>query len=558
MPHRCLGILDITQIICEDLFEEDYLASLSSLAATCSYISDTALDVLWKEQNSLVPLLRTLPENLLTVAGNGDSEVYIDELDDQTLTLVNKIPATAWTRIQSYARRVRCLRLGEATGGTIVRSSSPHDPLARKVLAIDISVLDELLARTGGHPLFPRLQYLYFRDIEETLVHLVLPLSRLPPLTDVEVYMSAHDGSTDYAAFLERLLPVCPDLQTLSLTGDNTPPVEPELLKAISDAACACRSLKSAHLLDIDPRALAHLARTRSLSSLKIGLNSRLEKALHQRADVDIRWDDDIVLSDLVVEPELCGQLETLLNALHGNRLKVELFHMTCYEECDCSPGRSGCDPRVRNLELLAKAFDPAYMNEFAYVQSCDIPLGRGSVPASHVLQLATGYPKLTWLIVDCWVALADDDLTDIARALPQLELLMLDTRCPRPELSRTTRRVRTSLAALKSFAHYCPDIRYLSFWVNAARIPSTSRTSPLKANARQSVRLHFAESKFTDDYGVAGYLRHVFPAGCDIMLEPPEYEGLDDDYDPPEGYSDGTHKWIAVKEALRVLEKYT
>ena len=72
---------------------------------------------------------------------------------------------------------------------------------------------------------------------------------------------------------------------------------------------------------------------------------------------------------------------------------------------------------------------------------------------------------------------------------------------------------------------------------------------SPLKANARQSVRLHFAESKFTDDddYDVAGYLRHVFPGGCDIMLEPPECEGVDDEYDPSEGYSGGTHTWIAV-----------
>ena len=80
---------------------------------------------------------------------------------------------------------------------------------------------------------------------------------------------------------------------------------------------------------------------------------------------------------------------------------------------------------------------------------------------------------------------------------------------------------------------------------------------SLLKANARQSVRLHFAKSKFTDDYGVAGYLRHVFPTGCETMLEPPECEGVDDEYDPSEGYSDGMHKWIAVRDALRVWEKH-
>ena len=46
-------------------------------------------------------------------------------------------------------------------------------------------------------------------------------------------------------------------------------------------------------------------------------------------------------------------------------------------------------------------------------------------------------------------------------------------------------------------------------------------------------------------------------PCELQIMLEPPEYEGLDDDYDPSEGYSDGMHKWIAVRDALRVWEKH-
>ena len=70
-------------------------------------------------------------------------------------------------------------------------------------------------------------------------------------------------------------------------------------------------------------------------------------------------------------------------------------------------------------------------------------------------------------------------------------------------------------------------------------------------------MRLHFAKSKFTDDYGVAGYLRHVFPTGCETMLEPPECEGVDDEYDPSEGYSDGMHKWIAASrlgEACMIL----
>lgn len=57
--HRTLHILEIIV----DVFSLLDKKSLSVLARTCRSFHEPALDLLWREQESLLPLLKCLPQN---------------------------------------------------------------------------------------------------------------------------------------------------------------------------------------------------------------------------------------------------------------------------------------------------------------------------------------------------------------------------------------------------------------------------------------------------------------------------------------------------------------
>lgn len=59
--HHCLQIAEIQELIVEFLVLK---ADQVAVALTCSSLREPALDSLWKQQDSLLPLLSTLPRNL--------------------------------------------------------------------------------------------------------------------------------------------------------------------------------------------------------------------------------------------------------------------------------------------------------------------------------------------------------------------------------------------------------------------------------------------------------------------------------------------------------------
>lgn len=61
--HPFLHALDILGIVFEMVFEEPESGpkSMVALACTCRIFQDTALDILWRNIPSFVPLIRCLP-----------------------------------------------------------------------------------------------------------------------------------------------------------------------------------------------------------------------------------------------------------------------------------------------------------------------------------------------------------------------------------------------------------------------------------------------------------------------------------------------------------------
>ena len=63
MSLRCLDLPEIVRLICAELHRFQAYGSLAAFAATNTLICDVALAALWQWQDSLVYLLKTLPQH---------------------------------------------------------------------------------------------------------------------------------------------------------------------------------------------------------------------------------------------------------------------------------------------------------------------------------------------------------------------------------------------------------------------------------------------------------------------------------------------------------------
>jgi hypothetical protein len=67
--HACLNVDEILRLLACELVESGAKATTVAFACCCKSFEDTALDVLWETQSDLLPLLKSLPEDVWN--GNG-------------------------------------------------------------------------------------------------------------------------------------------------------------------------------------------------------------------------------------------------------------------------------------------------------------------------------------------------------------------------------------------------------------------------------------------------------------------------------------------------------
>ena len=66
--HACLNVDEIVRLIASELVSEGK-ATTVALACCCKIFEDPALDALWETQDQILPLLRTLPEDVWNDGG---------------------------------------------------------------------------------------------------------------------------------------------------------------------------------------------------------------------------------------------------------------------------------------------------------------------------------------------------------------------------------------------------------------------------------------------------------------------------------------------------------
>ncbi|KAJ7608502.1 hypothetical protein DFH06DRAFT_191995 [Mycena polygramma] len=239
--HRCLTIPEIVAIICTDLCPSspDFRRTLAALAITCQTFSGPALDCLWREQESVLPMLRCLPSTLVSIDRAGKWK------------FARPIQAVDWERPLVYARRVKALSLGPQQG--------------------DVSALRDILHLLSvcvpRGCLFPNLEQVLW-NYWTRLLYIGMLLS--PKLLGLTMLCTAN---SDNVSVLSTLADRCPSLKSLSISHPRRPGDQNyrnESYQTTSAAVCTLVGLESLTMGVPNVAALKHLAQLPSLKALHL------------------------------------------------------------------------------------------------------------------------------------------------------------------------------------------------------------------------------------------------------------------------------------------------
>ncbi|KAI6115152.1 hypothetical protein EDD16DRAFT_1892797 [Pisolithus croceorrhizus] len=161
--HPCLRIAEILDLIISFMVDERIHKpgevcgirhqDIERLARTCKAFRDPALDVLWRTQPSLSPLIMCLPNHLWTVK---------EEHPDWVVTLQKGPSPEDWLSLQKYSHRIRSFNY-----------------CSRRQLPVCQSTIDTVFSPNLSQELFPCLRTL---NLEVIGCGLVFPSLRAIPL----------------------------------------------------------------------------------------------------------------------------------------------------------------------------------------------------------------------------------------------------------------------------------------------------------------------------------------------------------------------------------------
>ncbi|KAJ6623297.1 hypothetical protein B0H10DRAFT_1786705, partial [Mycena sp. CBHHK59/15] len=214
-------------------------SDLAALARTCKAFEDPALNLLWKNQNSIENVLTCMPEDVWDrcVPDNGQKV---------RIRLRRAILPTDWERPLYYSQRVKSFTFNEMS-----RLSGPADRELFQTLRLSFP----------QRSLFPNIQKIFWNSKTGDFIPYI-PLFLGPGITDLflGVFHSASQLS-----LLSTLAAQCPSLKSATISSSRD---IPDQSQSISLLVRALHHLETLSVHCLDEAAFAHIARLPTLTSL--------------------------------------------------------------------------------------------------------------------------------------------------------------------------------------------------------------------------------------------------------------------------------------------------
>lgn len=483
--------------------------SISRLARTCKAICEPALDVLWRELDSLLPLVALFPNHLLKRTRRPG------------LGLV-KVPSTQdWDRLLEYGKRVRRITYSETSSAAIspavFATINDHSPVP--YILPNLQQLVWKVENTAA------LEY-SFLFMNPELQSLVLEIGHRVPKLDA--YLSKVCSLTQLTAFSFTSPTTLPQNFTDLLRSQNTL----EKLCLVAPGALSCQighwaaSLPALHSLELDLTG-------RSVTAVEGFFDDIIPSGANTPSDTTSN--SSILSGDEIDFTEIRKSSLRLTGDLRHGGVFADLQHVALTgETSNIAVFLKHITSQLISLELVIE--DPPEMTDWQDLSFiiCDRfghslrslritatgssrfselvrSTSRAGDPTSrHLpLQYLTSLPCLVRLEIDLpeSTIFRDEDLQCLSKACPNLEMLKL---CPMARFSATTGRGLT-LEGVSVLTMNCRRLHTLWLVIDAYKGSAESLAS-LEVTSRSLLRLHVGHSAINDPLHTAIFLSHLAP----------------------------------------------
>ncbi|KAF5383807.1 hypothetical protein D9615_003812 [Tricholomella constricta] len=483
--------------------------ALAKLARCCKAFADIALEILWKVQTSIVPLLSLVTSFKkrdgsyvrikLTISGPiANQSIHVHQ------TFVSKI-AGSWKRVELYARRIRCLVVSADAG-------------ARK---IDDFVFVQLAQLLKEKPLLPLLHTLTYPISAEIFLFVTDHLRR--------VTINGRSGQRGEAAFLHALLEKAPGVQHIASWTTFLP----------SSLAILAKFNHLTHLNTGDQAItglpyLKAVAGFRHLLELHICLPrfpklTPADRILMPALQTLVISGDDQSIQDTL--QCLCNApLVSLAITYHWSKLPKGSSWDDLWQH-RLKP-ISKWVASLQSLELVDQERDSGDDEALVHSSNFDPLLG--------IAQLK--YFKFT---SEATFEFTDSYFLKIAESWPKLQTLLINFR-------KYEHEPRATYKSLEAFANLCPDLRHLSLriYLNSGNLHTSPRMILKHGLQRLYITTPMSDSNY---FLIARHLVALFPYLQEVDGAEREEEEDEDEEEPPASGFLGD--WDAVAAAVRLCQ---
>ncbi|KAJ7193243.1 hypothetical protein GGX14DRAFT_593050 [Mycena pura] len=453
--HRAWDIVELVENICAHLapadlvrLKTDTAKDLALLSRTSTIFLDPALDVLWRSQDSLIHLLRCMPDDLLEipVVPPDPERRYSHGRSPPAppIRLRRPILPTDWERPLFYMRRVKFFSMGRPT-----RYSD---------------VLDAFGPCLPTPYIFPNLEKLWWNEPPFTHLSFFLTLR----LTNIHL----SSVNTELSVISNYVLQ-CPGLKTvhLSLKAGGVYNPAARSIWPFSSIVRGLMHIEDLHVPEVNSTAMEHLAQLPRLKSLGFSYQGALEEP--QPFEQSVRFPALFRLSVPLVATAAWDFYSTLAaHCSHTSLLQI------------LNGGQTQLPGEPTPEQIVANSV------------------------GGDILQPLFSFPNLHKVQLRHPVGFDLDDATILvmARSWPRITSLSLVASTTSHMPSRVT------LEGLYAFAQHCPRLYELTITFDATLAPRTLPSDETRTNQLCLKCLNLGYSPVGDPGPVAEFLFSIFP----------------------------------------------
>ncbi|KAF7354656.1 hypothetical protein MSAN_01379200 [Mycena sanguinolenta] len=466
--RHALQIAEIVRMICDEAESGQYkrrFEALLALATTSKTFSEPALNIIWREQDSLVPLVKCMPDTLW------------QERQTETGVVVylrRPIAASDLPRLLFYSVRVRSLDM------EYTKKKALHPEFLR---ALDLSLPQSFM---------PKLSHFAWTPKKDEVLSIMRHFMN-PEIRKITLELGKHSASL---SILPYITSACPFLSDLTLNVGT----QPRFIPFISEAVCGWHHLTDLSIPNLDQAGFTHVAQLPSLKCLSLcfvkdmtlyppdflsGSTFPVLKSLFVRCETArfcigvIKVISSRQCEDLTIRP-LATWTTTAWQELHTSvrdHLANPAFNMIDVEYWEASPPED-----ITPYVLSAPALRPLLAIKSLSTLSYQI------------------YPNLD---------VNDDFLEEMARAWRKLQSLNFGTEVA----VFSTDRPQATLKCLVYFARHCRRLSSLGLHMDATTVPEFKQLPGQRIrNSLEALDVGVSPIDFAKEAQTAAFISNLFP----------------------------------------------